>query len=202
MTDSETQAAGTVTFTFAQTTPTIWRGTATCPHGTTRNETYLIAVGVPPLNHAAMVDSVFGQHAQLLPNCDCGQVRPKLAATVTFQVPVAAVPPGQQRYIPQSAATLTGTDFWWGPGLTCARTGAYAISATVQLASANGRGAGVILVSGQPVYSVPMTGGLATINVTLNLVANQSLAVGYENTSNANQDVSAATLTVSEVWAP
>lgn len=203
----EPEATGTVSFAFAQTTPMIWAGTATCPHGTTRNATYLIAVGVPPLNHTQMVDSVYRQHDQLIA-CDCTRARPKLAATVTFQVPVAGVPAGQQRYVPQLSASLVGSNLWWGPGLTIARSGGYNVQAKVQLALGppSATGLGVVLISGQPVLGVPMVdeGGKATanINANLNLANNQSIAIGYENTSNAVQDVALCTLTVSDIWVP
>ncbi len=42
-----------------------------------RNETYQITVGVPPLNHVAMVQGVYRQHAQVLANCDCQPSRPR-----------------------------------------------------------------------------------------------------------------------------
>jgi len=178
-------------------------------HGTTRNATYQIATGVPPLNHSLMVDSVYRQHFQLLPNCDCARTAPPIVATVTFQLPVSAVPPGQQRYIPQTAANLTGPDLWWGPGLTVAKTGSYAFTARIQLTgsvSQGATGAGVVLLSGQPVVTVPMvdSGGIATANMTptLNIAANQSINLGYENTSSTPQDVVMCSLAIKEVWVP
>jgi len=207
--DVQPQAGTTVAFTFTQSIPTTWLGTATCVHGVTRNTTYLIAPGVPPLNHTFMVDNVYRQHFQLLPTCNCTPVRPGTVATITFLTPVTAVPPGQQRYIPQQSANLTGPDLWWGPGLTCAKTGGYGLTAQVQLAASiasGARGNGVLLIAGQPTTSVPMTdqGGFATANlsVSLNLIVNQSIALGYENTGTTNQNVQAASLTVTELWVP
>jgi len=209
MTDVQPEAATVVAFTFTQTIPTTWLGTATCVHGVTRNSTYLIAPGVPPLNHSFMVENVYRQHFQLLPTCNCGQSPPPIVGTVTFDIPVTAVPSGQQRYIPQTAANLTGPDLWWGPGLTCARTGAYNITARIQLSGSvaqGARGNGVVLISGQPVFTLPMidSGGIATANIvtTLNINTNQSIAIGYENTSSANQDVVMCSLAIKEVWVP
>jgi len=204
----EPEAGNTIVFTFAQTNAVTWSGTATCPHGTTRNETFQIGMGVPPLNHSAMVESVYRQHEQLL-GCGCTRTSPTIVGTVTFQIPVTAVPPGQQRYIPQTSASLTGPDLWWGPGLTVAKTGAYNVTARVQLMQGLAQGAqgnGVLVLSGQPVVTLPMTdsGGLATANIvtTLNINANQSISIGYENTSSANQDVVMCSLAIKEVWVP
>jgi hypothetical protein len=204
----EPEASNIVAFTFAQTNPVTWSGTATCPHGTTRNETFQIGMGVPPLNHAAMVESVYRQH-ELLLGCGCTRTSPSIVGTVTFTVPVSAVPPGQQRYIPQASAILTGPDLWWGPGLTVAKTGAYNVTSRIQLAGSVAQGAlgsGVVVIAGQPVFTLPMTdsGGIATANIvtTLNINANQSIAIGYENTSSANQDVVLCSLAIKEVWVP
>jgi len=201
--------ATTVAFTFVQTDATTWIGEATCQHGATRNTTYLIAPGVPPLNHAQMVDAVYRQHFQLLANCNCTRTSPPIVATVTFDLPVTGVVPGQQRYVPQVSSSLTGNDLWWGPGLTVAKVGAYNVTARVQLAQGvaqGARGSGVVLLSGQPVVTLPMTdsGGMATanINTNLNINANQSIAIGYENTSSANQDVVMCSLAIKEVWVP
>jgi hypothetical protein len=200
--------ATTINFAFVLTSPVLWEGTATCPHGTTRNMTVQFLPGVPPLNHAAMVDGVYRQHEQLL-GCTCTRTSPPIVGTVTFQLPVSAVPPGQQRYIPQTSASLTGPDLWWGPGLTAAKTGAYNVTARVQLAQGlaqGARGNGVVVLSGVPVITLPMTdsGGIATANIvtTLNINANQSISIGYENTSNANQDVVMCSLAIKEVWVP
>jgi hypothetical protein len=203
------EAAGTIAFSFSQPNPVTWFGTATCPHGMTQNTTYLIGPGVPPLNHAFMVDNVYRQHELVLSNCDCNRTRPKLAASVTFQVPVMGVPAGQQRYIPQTSATLNTSSVWWGPGLTAAKTGAFTIQATIQLTKSiaqGGGGTGNLLVSAVPVASAKMVdqGGLATanINVTLNININQSIALGYENTTAAAQDVGTVSLTINELWVP
>lgn len=200
--------ATTVSFTFELTSPVLWAGTATCPHGTTRNTTAQFLPGVPPLNHAVMVDSVYRQHEQLL-GCTCTRTSPPIVGTVTFALPVTGVPPGQQRYIPQLSSSLTGTDLWWGPGLTVLKTGAYNVTSRIQLAQGlaqGARGSGVVLLSGQPVVTLAMTdsGGVATANIvtTLNINANQSIAIGYENTSSANQDVTMCSLAIKEVWVP
>lgn len=195
---------------FDQVAALVWQGRANCKHGTVTNATYLIAPGVPPLNHAQMMQSSLRQHQQLV-GCDCPIAPPRLNATVTFQ-PASAVEPGQQRYIPQASAVIQPTaknNLWWGPGLTCAKAGAYALKGKVQLGravSAGATGYGVIIVQGVPVFSVPMTdeGGKATANVdvVVNLAINQSIAVGYENTSAVAQDVVVTSLTVSEVWVP
>jgi hypothetical protein len=207
--EPEPEAGTIATFTFAQINPVTWQGTATCPHGTTRNGTVQFVPGIPPLNHTQMVDNVYRQHFQVLSNCDCVRVSPPIVGTVTFQLPVTAVLPGQQRYIPQTAASLTGPDLWWGPGLTVAKAGSYAITARVQLVLGVSQGAGgngVLVIAGQPVFTLPMTdsGGIATanINTTLNLAVNQSINIGYENTSSSNQDVNMCSLAIKEVWVP
>lgn len=78
--------------------------------------------------------------------------------------------------------------------------------ATGEERGTEGDWAGVTVVSGAPVVNVPMVDeankATANINVLLNVAANQSVAVGYENTSTSNQDVSLTRLTVSEVWGP
>jgi hypothetical protein len=208
-TDVQPEAAGTIAFAFSQPNPVTWFGTATCPHGVTQNTTYLIGPGVPPLNHTFMVDNVYRQHEQLMSGCDCTRTRPKQVGTVTFQLPVSAVPAAQQRYIPQASASLSSPNLWWGPGLTVAKTGAYLITASVQLGKSVALGAGgngVLLLSGQPAVSVKMfdSGGYATANISaaLNINANQSIAIGYENTSAASQDVTTASFAISEVWVP
>jgi hypothetical protein len=197
-----------VTVKFVQWDGTTWLGTADCIHGRTQNTTYLSGTGSPPLNHAQMVQSLYRQH-DLVIGCNCAYDTPKPNVTSTFQLPTA-VPPGQQRYVPMTAAAIQVPANWFfGPGLTCARTGAYAVVAKVQLAGSartGARGLGVILVSGQPVLNVQMVDetskATANINAILNLAANQSLAVGYENQSTSNQDVTLTTLSVGEVWVP
>lgn len=198
-----------VSFKFEPSGSMAWAGRATCKHGITRNTTFQIAPGVPPLNHAGMVDAVRRQHQQVLA-CDCPNEPSVLNATVTFQ-PANAVPPGQQRYVPQQSATIPppAKNFFFGPRLTCLKLGAYQVVAKVQLSRGLTQGAGglgVIVVSGVPVLSVPMideaTRATANIDVTLNLAPNQSVEVGYENTSAQVQDVTVTTLTVSEVWVP
>src|SRR5262249_2635698 len=102
-------------------------------------------------------------------------------------------------------------NLWWGPGLTCAVTGAYAVQASMQInrgvgPSGNG-GNVVVIVSGVPVLTAQLkddaTGkASATVGGTINLANNQSIAVGYENTTAVAQDIANTTLTVSEVWVP
>jgi hypothetical protein len=207
---AEPLAGNEVSIKFTQTSATVWVGSANCKHGITQNATYLIAPGVPPLDHRLMVQAVFRQHDQIV-GCDCPYAAPILNATVTFALPAAGVEPGQQRYVPQLSASIPAPakNFLYGPGLTCKKTGAYQVVAKVQLSrglAEGARGAGVILISAVPVLSVPMVdeGGKATANINgmLNLAANQSVAVGYENTSAALQDVVVTTLSVSEVWVP
>jgi len=208
VTDTPAAQAGTVVgITFVQTNPTTWTGTASCIHGTTRNATYHFTTGAPPLNHAAMVQNLYRQHDCLV-GCVCTQQNPIANASVSFQ-PANAVQPGQQRYVPQQSATLSSSNLWWGPGLTCGKTGAYQIDASVKLSRTLAQGAGglgVIVISGVPTISVPMTdqGGVATavISAMLNLTMNQSVQLGYENTSANVQDVQQSTLIVSQVWVP
>jgi hypothetical protein len=200
--------AGTViSISFAQTAPTIWTGTATCVHGTTRNATLLIRPGVPPLDHTAMVDSLYRQH-DLLIGCTCTRQTPLVNATISTQ-PANAVLPGQQRYIPQAGATLTGSHFWFGAPVTCNRVGAYQVQGSVALSRSVAQGAsglGVLVISGVPVLNVPMVdqAGVATasISAALNIGPNQSVNLGYENTSAQVQDVQTTTLVISEVWVP
>jgi hypothetical protein len=199
-------AALVVSCNFVQVDPVTWAGTAICPHGISRNQTYQILPGVPPLDHRAMVQSLYRQHS-LLKGCGCVLETPILNATVTFTLPTG-VPPGQQRYVPQQSATIV-KNFFYGPGLTCSKTGAYQLVGKVQLAKSTGQGAaglGVLVISGQPVLSVPMADetakATANISTVLNLSVNQSINIGYESTSSAAQDVALATLTVSEVWVP
>lgn len=210
MIDEQAITAGnTVSCKFTMTGPLVWVGEAKCKHGVTTNATYLIAPGVPPIDHALMVNATRAQHDAVI-HCDCPYDDPKLSATVTC-LPTSAVPPGQQRYIPQSGASIQppAKDFFFGPGLTCAVAGAYQIQAKIQLSRSTTQGAtglGVLVLTGAPVLNVPMVDesarATANINAMLNLGVNQSVAIGYENTSAQAQDVQLATLMVSEVWVP
>src|SRR5262245_16169728 len=100
----EPLAGNVVSFKFQPATSTTWLGEANCKHGITRNQTYQIAPGVPPLDHARMVRDVLRQHDQLVA-CDCPYETPSLNATVTFQA-TSGVEPGQQRYITQTSAVI------------------------------------------------------------------------------------------------
>lgn len=191
--------------TFLQNSPSTWLCTATCVHGTARNVTFKPPPGIA-VDYADMVARTYRQH-DLLVGCSCVYDTPVQVATVSFQ-PANGVAPGQQRYCPQQSGTIV-RDFFFGPGLTCSKGGAYLITAKVALSrglTQGARGLGVVVIAGQPVLNVPMidVASVATANIstTLNLAANQSVNIGYENTSTSVQDVQTTTLTVGEVWAP
>lgn len=204
------RAGNDVSVAFELVGQTAWAGNAKCKHGQVNNATYQIAPGVPPLNHAAMVTHLRRMHQQIVA-CDCPNEPPRLNATIVFST-ATGVAPGQQRYISQSSGTIEAyakDNLWWGPGLTCAKAGAYQLLAKVQLSRGVAQGAGglgVVIIQGVPVHSVPMTdeGGKATANIDtmLTLLPNQSINIGYENTTAVAQDVTLTTLTVSAVWVP
>lgn len=205
----ETQAGTTKTVTFSQTSSTTWAGSCTCPHGSTRNATSQIVPGVPPLNHAQMVQSLYRQH-DLVIGCTCTYAQPTPNANVSFALPVTGIPVGQQRYIPQLSATIANSNLWWGPGLTCAKAGAYQVDAKIQLArplGSAGGGAIVLVIQGVPVISNALIdeSNLATgyINAAvINLTPNQSINLGFENTTTIVRDINVASLKIGDIWIP
>jgi hypothetical protein len=169
-----TQVASTlVSLHFEVAAPFLWRSVATCAHSVSTTLTQT-APGV--LNPVVWVSNIVRQY-ELVVGCGCPQQPPTLNASVTFQLPTSAVPPGQQRNIPQLSATIQppATNFFYGPGLTCARMGAYGVQAKVQLAKGvaqGARGLGLLVISGAPVVTIPMVdeGGKATATISALLI--------------------------------
>jgi hypothetical protein len=155
-----------------------------------------------------MVLSSRRQHDQII-GCNCPDEPPKVLATVTFGL-ANGVEAGQQRYIPQASMTTPGGNFFPNTvPMTCRRTGAFQITAKIQLANSvalGARGTGNLLITGLPVLTVAMTdeAGKATANLSglVNIGANQSVNLGYENTGITAQDVTLATLSLGEIWVP
>ena len=204
-------AGDSVAVTFTQTAPMVWAGEARCKHGAVKNTTYVAVNASPTLNYAQMVASAQRQHDQIIA-CNCAYEAPKLNATVTYGAQ-PNVAPGERRIILEQSAVIApaGTNnFAYYGRIVCKRPGAYYIDLTLKLSRgvADGaRGMGQVFIAGTPAMltaNMQDIGGIATAIVqgTLNLVANQPLAVGYVNTGTSNESVQATTLRASEVWVP
>ena len=207
---AEPFAGNTVSIKFTQAGSMSWVGEANCKHGITRNTTYLISPGQPPLNHAQMVAETFRQH-DLIVGCDCPYDAPKLSAQVAYAAQTG-VQPGERRIILEQSATIQppGKDFVYYGRLVCQSPGAYYVEAIVKLGrsvAAGARGLGQVFISGTPaMISSPMVdvAGVATATVTgtLNFAVNQPIAVAYLNTGTSAESVPTTTLKVSAAWVP
>jgi hypothetical protein len=203
-----TVAADEVSIQFEPAGIAMWRSQATCRHGVAETLTQVGVSGIP--NHVSYVENIWRQH-QLVVGCDCPYTPYGLNATVTCATAMGVQPGALRIILEQSATTEPGNNnFSFHGRLTCRRTGAYYIDASVQLAksvASGARGVGQVFAAGNPpMLSAPMidVAGKATSIMTglVNLYPNQPLAIAYLNTGTTSQDVTLTTLKISEVWVP
>ena len=206
--DEAQLAANEVALSFEIAATNLWRSQAVCVHGTATTLTH-VAPGV--LDCVAWVSNIM-RHHQLVVGCGCQQSPPTLNATVTY-APASGIVPGERRIIIEQSAVIpvnARKNFLYFGRLTCAVTGSFYIDARLELSNtvaSGARGVGQVFVAGTPaVITAPVVDvagkATATLRGTMNMYPNQPLAFAFTNTGTTNQNVSMATLTVSEIWVP
>lgn len=190
-----------VALTFQEQPPAVWLGKAACKHGTVNSTTFQGSTA--RLDYAAMVYAAWRQQ-DLLNMCNCPNAAATDNAVLNIQLP-QTFQAGERRVLYQTTATLTGTNFAFGP-LTCQKAGAYAIQGQAQLASAGGQGILSVVVGAVQTHTFPMKDIAAkatgTISGVVNMRRNESVMLVYENQSSASQTLSAVTFKVGAVWVP
>lgn len=199
------EAANEIAIAFANTAPTIWRSTATCPHGWRTTSTKF--ADAAPLDHAGMVQRIWADHDLHVRCLICTRTAPIQNATLSVQLPLT-LQPDERRVLYQTTATVTGGNFVFGP-LTCQKSGAYHIEGQMQLASSvaqGARGTLSVVIGGLTTYGFGLSdvGGKATATIwgLVNIHRNESVMLVFHNLSSSSQTLQSVSFKIGAVWVP
>lgn len=193
-----------VSLTFQEQPPWVWLGKAACKHGTVSSTSYRAPTAA--IDYAGMVTSAWRQQ-DLLNMCNCPNAAATDNAVLNVQLPLT-LQAGERRVLFQTTATLTGTNFVFGP-LTCQKSGAYAISGQVQLANSVAQGAVgrlSVVVGAVQTYYFPLMDiaakATATMSGVINMRRNESVMLVFDNFSSSSQTLQSVAFKIGAVWVP